>query len=133
MTENKATVNEMAAETFELGEVQSRFADLLWENSPLATGELVKLCAREFGWKKSTTYTVLHKLCERGLFINENGVVRPLIPRAEFYSAKSVRFVRETFGGSLPSFLAAFAANGELSQSEVEELQKLIDNYKKGN
>ena len=133
MTENKATVNEMAAETFELGEVQSRFADLLWENSPLATGELVKLCAREFAWKKSTTYTVLHKLCERGLFINENGVVRPLITRAEFYSAKSVRFVRETFGGSLPSFLAAFAANGELSQSEVEELQKLIDNYKKGN
>ena len=133
MTENKATVNEMAAETFELGEVQSRFADLLWENSPLATGELVKLCAREFGWKKSTTYTVLHKLCERGLFINENGVVRPLITRAEFYSANSVRFVRETFGGSLPSFLAAFAANGELSQSEVEELQKLIDNYKKGN
>ena len=133
MTENKATVNEMAAETFELGEVQSRFADLLWENSPLATGELVKLCAERFGWKKSTTYTVLHKLCERGLFINENGVVRPLITRAGFYSAKSVRFVRETFGGSLPSFLAAFAANGELSQSEVEELQKLIDNYKKGN
>ncbi len=120
-------------ENIELGEVQSRFADLLWENSPLATGELVKLCAREFAWKKSTTYTVLHKLCERGLFINENGVVRPLITRAEFYSAKSVRFVRETFGGSLPSFIAAFAANGELSQSEVEELQKLIDNYKKGN
>ena len=94
---------------------------------------MVKICAERFGWKKSTTYTVLHKLCERGLFINENGVVRPLITRAEFYSAKSVRFVRETFGGSLPSFLAAFAANGELSQSEVEELQKLIDNYRKGN
>ena len=120
-------------ENMELGEVQSRFADLLWENSPVATGELVKICADRFGWKKSTTYTVLHKLCERGLFINENGTVRPLITRADFYSAKSVKFVRESFGGSLPSFLAAFSANGGLSQSEVDELQRMIDDYRKGN
>ena len=120
-------------ENIELGEIQSRFADLLWEYAPVATGELVKLCAERFGWKKSTTYTVLHKLCERGLFVNENGEVRPLLTRDEFYSAKSVSFVRESFGGSLPSFLAAFASRKALSQKEIDEIQSIIDEYRKGN
>ena len=114
---------------YELGEVQSRFADIIWEHQPVASGELVRLCESSFGWKKSTTYTVLKKLCEKGLFINDGGTVKALVSKEEFYSQKSEKFVQETFGGSLPAFLAAFASGRKISQAEAEEIRRMIDRY----
>ena len=114
----------------ELGEVQMQFAKLIWEREPVGSGELVKLCAEEFGWKKSTTYTVLKKLCEKGLFKNEDGMVSSLISQDEFYTRRSEEFVEETFGGSLPAFLAAFTSHQKLTQKELQEIQRIIDNAK---
>jgi len=116
----------------ELGAVQERFADIVWENEPIGSGELVKLAAERLNWKKPTTYTVLRKLCEKGIFQNENGTVTSLISREDFYSAKSERFVEETFQGSLPAFVAAFMSRKALSDSEAEEIQKMIDKYRQG-
>ena len=112
-----------------LGTVESRFADLIWGNEPLPSGELVKLCERELNWKKPTTYTVLRRLCERGIFQNEGGLVTSVISREEFYAMQSERFVEETFSGSLPSFLAAFTRRRSLSAKEIEEIRKMIDTY----
>ena len=117
---------------FELGEVQARFADLVWANEPIGSGELVKLCQTELNWKKPTTYTVLRKLCEKGIFQNENGAVTSLISREDFYSAKSEQFVEETFQGSLPAFVAAFMSRKALSDEEANEIQRMIDAYRRG-
>ena len=114
----------------ELGDVQMQFAKLIWEKEPVGSGELVKLCADEFGWKKSTTYTVLKKLCEKGLFQNVDGIVTSMISEEEFYTRKSEEFVEETFGGSLPAFLAAFTSRQKLSKKEMAEIKKIIDNAK---
>ena len=117
---------------FELGEVQARFADLVWANEPISSGELVKLCQQQLNWKKPTTYTVLRKLCEKGIFQNANGTVTSLISREDFYSAKSERFVEETFQGSLPAFVAAFMSRKSLSDEEANEIQRMIDAYRSG-
>lgn len=109
-----------------LGVVESRFADIIWQNEPLPSGELVKLCEKELSWKKPTTYTVLRKLCERGIFQNQDGVVSSIISREEFYAMQSENFVNETFDGSLPAFLAAFTTRKKLSDKEIEELENLI-------
>ncbi|WP_026510845.1 MULTISPECIES: BlaI/MecI/CopY family transcriptional regulator [unclassified Butyrivibrio] len=114
----------------ELGEVQMQFAELIWEREPVGSGELVKLCSDEFGWKKSTTYTVLKKLCEKGLFQNVDGVVTSIISKDDFYRKKSEQFVEETFGGSLPAFLAAFTSKQKLSKKEIDEIKKIIDRAK---
>ena len=110
-----------------LGAVESKFADLVWDNAPLGSGELVKLCEKELNWKKPTTYTVLRKLCERGIFQNVGGVVSPVLSRAEFYAVQSEEFVAETFGGSLPSFVAAFTQRKKLTAEEAAEIRKLIE------
>ena len=110
-----------------LGAIEARFADLIWHNEPIPSGELVKLCQQELTWKKPTTYTVLRRLCERGLFQNENSVVTSCISREEFYARQSEKFVEETFDGSLPAFLAAFGSRKKLSEGEIDELQQLID------
>lgn len=110
-----------------LGAVDSKFADIIWANEPLSSGELVKLCEEQLNWKKSTTYTVLKKLCERGLFINENGRVSSLISKDEYYAMQSTSFVGELFHGSLPAFIAAFSSRKKLTSEEIDELQKLID------
>lgn len=115
----------------ELGEVQEAFARLVWEHEPIASGELVKLCEKELNWKKPTTYTVLRKLCEKGLFRNEKGMVSAAISREDFYSAKSEQFVRETFDGSLPAFIASFISHKNLTAKEAEEIQSMIDAFKK--
>lgn len=112
-----------------LGAVESRFADLIWRHEPLTTGELVKLCQEELCWKRTTTYTVLKRLCERGIFQTQDSVVTALLSREAFYSMQSRRFVEETFDGSLPAFLAAFTAREKLSPAEVAEIKKLIDGY----
>lgn len=116
----------------ELGEVQARFAELIWEHEPIGSGELVKICQKELGWKKPTTYTVLRKLCEKGLFKNVDGIVTSVMSKEEFYSAKSEQFVEDTFAGSLPAFLAAFTARKKLSDSDMNEIQKMIDDLRKG-
>ena len=116
---------------FEIGAVQERFADIVWSNEPVGSGELVKICEKELKWKKSTTYTVLRKLCEKGLLKNENGIVSSIVPREVFYSAKSEQIIEESFEGSLPSFVAAFISRKNLTAQEAEEIQKMIDAFKK--
>lgn len=118
-------------EEIRLGYVESRFAELIWQNQPLSSGELVKLCEAELKWKKSTTYTVLRKLCDRGIFKNENGVVSSVLTKDEFYAIQSERFVDEAFEGSLPAFVAAFTTRKKLTDEDVESILKMIDRYKK--
>lgn len=110
-----------------LGEVESRFADIIWNNEPLSSRRLAELAERELSWKRSTAYTVLKRLCDRGLFQNQNGTVTSLVSKKEFYAMQSEQFVEETFKGSLPAFLAAFGSRKRLSEKEIDELQKLID------
>ena len=110
-----------------MGAIESHFADMIWENEPVPSPELVKLAERELNWKKSTTYTVLKRLCERGIFQNQGGVVTSLISRQDFYAVQSEKFVEETLSGSLPAFLAAFTTRKKLSEEEIAELQALID------
>ena len=112
-----------------LGLVESKFADIIWANEPLPSRELVRLCEGELNWKKPTTYTVLRRLCERGIFRNEGGLVTSLISREEFYALQSERFVEETFSGSLPSFLAAFTRRRSLSRAEIDEIRRMIDEF----
>ncbi len=112
--------------------VESRFADRIWQVAPISTGDLVRLCEQEFRWKKSTTYTVLGRLCDKGLFINDKGTVRALVSREEYDARRSGRFVEEYFGGSLPAFVTAFAAGKRLSEEDVEQLRRIIDAYKEG-
>lgn len=116
----------------ELGDVQAAFADIIWNNEPIGSGELVKICERELNWKKPTTYTVLRKLCEKGLFKNEGGVVTSLVSKAEFIASKSEKFVEDTYEGSLPAFIAAFMSHKKISKSEIDEIQKMINEYKGG-
>lgn len=114
-----------------LGTIESKFADMIWNNEPISTASLVKLCEKELDWKRTTTYTVLKRLSERGLFQNENGTVTSLVSRNDFYSMKTESFVNDTFGGSLPAFLAAFASRKKLNKEEIDEIRNLIDNYGK--
>ena len=116
---------------FELGVVQERFADIVWAHEPIGSGELVKLCEKELNWKKSTTYTVLRKLCEKGLLQNEDGIVTSLISKESFYSAKSEQIIKESFEGSLPAFVAAFISRKNLTQKEADEIQRMIDTFRK--
>lgn len=116
----------------ELGDVQAAFADVIWANEPIGSGELVKICEKEFNWKKPTTYTVLRKLCEKGLFRNEDGVVTSLISKEEFNASKSEKFIEDTYDGSLPAFIAAFMSHKKISQGEIDEIQKMINDYKEG-
>ncbi len=112
-----------------LGMVEAHFADIIWENQPLSTKELVSLCERELKWKRTTTYTVLKKLCERGIFKTENSKVSALISKDEFYSIQSEKFVDETFNGSLPAFIAAFTSRKKLTKDELREIKKMINSF----
>ena len=115
---------------YRLGEVEMRFADIIWENEPVASGEPVKLCERELRWKKSTTYTVLKRLCERQIFQNVDGVVSSLISKEQFQLKKGEEFLDENYGGSLPSFVAAFASKKKLSKADIDSLRKIIEESK---
>lgn len=119
-------------EFLRLGSVEQRFAELIWQHAPIGSGELVKLCQTELNWKKPTTYTVLRKLCERGLFQNIDGCVTPRISHDEYMSLQSEKFVEETFDGSLPAFLAAFTARKPLSEQEIAEIRAIIASYGEG-
>jgi predicted transcriptional regulator len=115
---------------YKLGPVETRFADIIWNNAPLTTGQLVKLCTDTLEWKRTTTYTVLKKLCEKGIFKTENSIVTALISKREFEGLQSQQFVEETFRGSLPAFLTAFSSRKKLSEQEIDELQRLIDSMR---
>lgn len=112
-----------------LGVVESRFADMIWQSQPMSTQTLVKQAEAQLGWKRTTTYTVLKRLSNRGLFKNEGGVVTACISREEFYARRSEQFVEETFAGSLPAFLAAFTVRKDLTTEDVAEIRRLIDSY----
>lgn len=112
---------------YKLGEVESRFADIIWEKEPLSSRELAVLAEEGLNWKRTTTYTILKRLCDRGLFRNNGGTVTSLVSREEFYAEQSKQFVQDTFHGSLPAFLAAFGSRKKLSDAEIDELQKVID------
>lgn len=110
-----------------LGPIETRFAEIIWANAPLTTNQLTRLCLEQLEWKRTTTYTVLKKLCDKGLFRTENSIVTALVSKAEFEGMQSEQFVDETFRGSLPAFLTAFGSRKKLSDVEIDELQKIID------
>lgn len=117
---------------YQMGAVESKFADIIWENEPISSTELSKRSEEILKWKKSTTYTVLKRLCDKGIFQNIKGTVTSLISKQEFYSLQSEKFVEETFDGSLPAFLAAFSKRKKLSADEVAQLRKMIYEYEEG-
>lgn len=114
---------------YKLGEVESRFADIIWEREPLSTKELIVLCEKELHWKRTTTYTVLKKLSEHGIFRMKEKQVTALISREDYYAGRSRQFVEETFQGSLPAFIAAFTRRKTLTAEEISEIQEIIDKY----
>lgn len=115
---------------YKLGEVESIFADIIWSNEPLSSRRLAELAEEKLRWKRTTTYTILKRLCDRGLFRNQGGTVTSLVSKQEFYAMQSEKFVEETFSGSLPAFLAAFGSRKKLSNAEIDELQKVIDSMR---
>ena len=112
-----------------LGVVESRFADIIWNNEPLTTKELVTICERELNWKRTTTYTVLKKLCNRGIFITEESTITSLISKEEFFATQSEQFVENNFQGSLPAFIAAFTSRKALSKEELAQIKDLINSF----
>ena len=110
-----------------LGAVESHFADIVWEHAPLSTKELVAICRDELDWARTTTYTVLKKLCQRGIFEMTGGNVVALVSKEEFHAIRSEQFVMENFQGSLPAFIAAFTTRQNLSQEDLHQLKALID------
>ena len=119
-------------EQYKLGEMEQKFADLIWKNEPIPSGELVKLCEKEFDWKRTTTYTMLKRLCERDIFKNENGAVVALMQKSDFHAAQGEEFIKQSFSGSLPQFLTAFTRRNKLNNNDIEQLQQLIDEHKEG-
>ena len=107
-----------------------RFMCVVWEYAPVNSGELVKLCSEQLGWKKSTTYTVIRKMCEKGYIMNEDAIVRVLVPKEQVQAEESEQFVERTFEGSLPGFIAAFLGGKKISKEEASELKKLIDAHR---
>lgn len=117
---------------YQLTEAEERLAEILWKHVPMTSAELVKICGEEMDWKKSTTYTMLKKLEQKGVFVNEKGMIRAVYTKEEWQAQESRRFVKDSFGGSLPKFLTAFAKGKGLTQKEVEEMKKLIETYEEG-
>ena len=117
-------------EQYKLGEMQQKFADIIWDNQPIGSRALTELCTLALGWKRTTTYTMLKGLCDKGIFKNEKGTVIALMTKEDFAAAQGEQFLSDTFGGSLPQFLAAFTRRNKLSQKEIGEIQSLINEHK---
>lgn len=115
---------------YQLGEMEQRLANLIWTHAPVSSRTLTELCAEAFHWKRTTTYTMLKRLCDRGIFENQGGTVVALMTREQFQAAQGEAFLKETFGGSLPQFVAAFTRHKKLSKQEIDELKRLIDEHK---
>lgn len=116
-------------ETPEIFDSELRFCEILWEHQPVKSSELVRLCAEKLGWKKSTTYTVIKRLTERGVVKTEDAVVTALVSRGEVQRAESRAFVERNFRGSLPGFLSAFVGGRGLSTEEADELRRMIAEF----
>lgn len=112
---------------YRLGEIEMKFAELIWEHEPIASGELAALCLKELNWKRTTTYTVLKRLCNKGIFENQKGTVTSLVSKQLFQAKQSEEFVEEAFAGSLPDFVAAFVSQKKLSRDEIEELKRILE------
>ncbi|MFR5968822.1 MAG: BlaI/MecI/CopY family transcriptional regulator [Oscillospiraceae bacterium] len=119
-------------ETPKVFESEYRFCLILWEHEPVRSSELVALCREQLGWKPTTTYTVIKRLFERGVLVNENSVVRSLVSKDEVQAAEIDELVEKKFGGSLPAFIAAFTRHRRLSGAELDEMQRMIDEYREG-
>ena len=119
-----------AVHEIRLAPIEAKFADIVWENAPLSTPKLVDLCAEALGWARTTTYTVLRKCCERGIFHREKAMVTVLIPKAQFQTIVSEQVLGDTFGGSLPTFVAAFTSRNTISEKEIAEIRQMLDNFK---
>jgi len=118
-------------ENYTLGVIEARFAEIIWDNAPMTTKQLVDRCAETFNWKRTTTYTVLKKLCDKGMFKMEDKTVTVLVTKQEYEALQSERFLDETFNGSLPSFLVAFGSRNKLSAEEIEELKRVIEGMRR--
>ncbi len=114
---------------YQMGAAESRFADIIWGSEPISSSELARRSQEVLGWKKTTSFTVLKRLCEKGIFQNEKGRVTSRISRQDFYAVRSEKFVEEAFSGSLPAFLAAFTARKRLSKGEIEQLRRMVDSF----
>ena len=112
---------------YSLAPVETRFAEIIWAREPLSSGELVEICEKELNWKKSTTYTVLKRLCEKKMFVNEGGTVASLVSKEGYESIQAEKIVEDVFAGSLPAFLNAFTKNRTLSKKDAEKLKEMID------
>lgn len=117
---------------YKLGEMEQKFANLIWAKAPIKTHDLIILCAEEFNWKRTTTYTMLKRLCDRGIFDTDQGCVSVLINKEDYIAEKSEEFLLETFDGSVPKFLAAFTKSKKLTKKDLNEIQSLIDKYNGG-
>lgn len=115
---------------YKLGEMEQKFADLIWENAPVSTRDLITWCSESFNWKRTTTYTMLKRLCDRELFLTDNGIVKIILSKEDFLTEKGEEFLEETFDGSLPRFITAFTRLRKLNEKEVQEIQQLIDEYR---
>lgn len=113
----------------QLAETEYEFAEIVWKMGPISSGDLVQECEKTLHWKKSTTYTVLRRLCDKGVLKNENAVVTPVLSKEEYDALQTERFVDENFSGSLPRFLAAFMSRKRLSEKQIAEIQRMIDEY----
>ena len=112
---------------YKLGQIETIFADMIWDNEPVTSRRLTELAAEHLNWKRTTTYTVLKRLCERGLFQNQGGTVSALVTQEEFMAHRSEQFLDEAFQGSLPAFMAAFSSRKRLSEAEIKDLEQIID------
>ncbi len=117
-------------ETPKIFESEYRFCLILWEHEPIPSGELVQLCKEQLGWKRSTTYTVIKRLAERGVLKNENTVVTTLVSKDEVQAAEIDELVEKKFEGSLPAFVAAFTRHQKISEKEIDAVQQMIDRYR---
>ena len=113
-----------------MGPAATQFAEIIWASEPIVSGVLSKKAEEALNWKKTTSFTVLKRLCERGIFQNQNGIVTSLISREEFFARHSEQYVQATFGGSLPAFMAAFGTRKKLTDSEIDEMKKLIESMR---
>ncbi len=116
--------------TYVMTQAENELAQLIWEKEPIPSGTLVKLAMEHLGWKKSTTYTVLRKICENGIFRNEGAIVTSLMSKEEYARKKGENYLEENYNGSLPGFVAAFLEHKKLNRREIEELAKLIEDYR---
>lgn len=119
----------MEQKQYSLCESEYRFAEIVWKHEPINSGELVSLCKKYLGWKKSTTYTVLKKLCDKGIFENDKATVKSIIKQEQIQKYESEQFINGKFGGSLPQFIASFMGEKKISTKQAEELKQLIDSY----